>query len=330
MLEAGEWLCDDVNAAELSLLGERGTSTILFVGYEANTGLGTKSLLLVRSGAIGDLLYLSPVIARLKEEDPELHIALSCFQKHHEVVCDLGVELLAYPLRKEEAGRFRQVLSLENVMELNHEKHATDAFADRLSVEVKDYRPVFNLSEFERGLGEARFPRERKIRIGVQCRSSTANRDYPLPQWREVFEELTKNPNVEIFLFGAKGQLPAMKETSPQIRNLTEEDLTFRQSAAALATCDVFCGVDSSLLPLCHALDIPAVGLYAAFDWKTRTAKAPRTWALTGLGECAPCNWIKHAGHAFPPTMPCAKQGVCGVLASITPDRIVTKIRSLL
>ncbi len=327
-LDPGEWLCHDVNAAQLMLTAARGTTLINNVGNRLVNQVIDASLLFVRSGAIGDLLYLSPALAELKRQNPERRIALSCFEKHHPVVCDLGVELLPYPLPASEAVKFSTIVSLEDLMELDHTRHATDIFASALGVTVTDYKPVFKLNEFEKAWGETVVLVKQKIRVGIQCRASTVNRDYPLTQWMQVFEALVFKHQCEVVLFGTKNQLPPLKLDN--VTNLTEQDYSFRQSAAILATCDLFCGVDSSFLPLCHALDIPAVGLYAAFDWKTRTSKAPLTWVINGLGECAPCNWIKHAGQSFPPDKPCTKKGQCVVLASIEPDRIVKKLLSLL
>jgi ADP-heptose:LPS heptosyltransferase len=212
-------------------------------------------------------------------------------------------------------------------MELNPTMHATDAFAKKLGVSVEDHKPVFRLSELELAGGLTRFPRTKSMRVGIQPLASVANRDYPLPYWMEVIDKLVYKEHCEVFLFGAKGQIPPVRHIG--ITNLSEHDLTFRQSAAILATCDVFAGVDSSLLPVCHAIDMPAVGLYGPFDWKTRTAKAPLTWALQGAGECAPCHWHRHAGRSFPPTKDCAKLGNCHVLASIKPERIVAKLLSI-
>lgn len=327
-LPPGEWMCHDQNAAELLLMAERGSAKMAHCGNRLEQRDG-ESVLFVRSGAIGDLLFLSPAIQAYKGQHPTARIALSCFPSHHEIVCDLGIELLPYPLPTWIAKDFDLIISLENLIEQNNTDHATDCFAEAIGVEVEDYRPIFRLTDVEQLSAQAVFPKTKRTRVGIQCLASVANRDYPLNQWMKVIELLTEKNNCEVFLFGFKDQLPPMKPGTVNVTNLSERGLSFRQSAAVLSTCDLFVGVDSALLPVCHALNIPAVGLYAAFDWKTRTSKAPQTWALTGLGECAPCNWLKKAGRAFPPNKPCSKVGVCTVLASITPERIVSKLMSL-
>lgn len=325
-LAPGSWVCHDQNAAELLLMGERGTSTITDQGSRILNGSGD-SICFVRSGAVGDLLFLSPVLRALRRAAPDIKVSLSCFAKHHEVVCDLDVTLLPYPLPFERVKEFSQVISLENVMESNHTRHASDLFAEAVGVTLTDYKPAYHVNELERAGALAQFPKTKLKRVGIQPRASVANRDYPLPHWLKVIEKLIDS-KCEVFLFGYKGQIPKLN-TAGVVHNLAEKDYTFRQTAAILDSCDAFCGVDSSLLHLCHALGVPAVGLYAAFDWKTRTAKAPLTWALTGVGDCAPCSWHRHAGKSFPPDKPCARLGHCHVLADIAPERIATKILTL-
>ena len=157
--------------------------------------------------------------------------------------------------------------------------------------------------------------------------SSVPNRDYPLKQWMGVIQGVI-NRGWDVVVFGHPMQYPKMK-SSPHLTNLTLDKLTFRQSAAVLSQCAAFCGIDSAWLHMCFALNIPAVGLFGPFPWQIRTAKAPLTVALSGTGECAGCQWHLHAGQPFPPDKPCAAARQCSVLASITPERIVSKIDSL-
>ncbi len=221
---------------------------------------------------------------------------------------------------------------MENTMETYHDMHATDAFSDRLlglDERVSDYRPVYRVTDAEKEAAQ-KYLFKNRPNLAVQVRASVANRDYPMPQWLEVIKKLEQR-GWGILLLGSKGQVPplAPQDQSPFIRNLADEGLTFRESAAVLSQCQAFVGVDSAWAHMCHALDIPAVVLFGAFSWETRTSKAPKTIALSGVGECAPCNWHMHAGRQFPPNKPCSARQQCVVLAGITADRIVSKVSLL-
>ncbi|HEX2900448.1 MAG TPA: glycosyltransferase family 9 protein [Bacteroidia bacterium] len=345
ILGAGQWLCHDLNAFEIARLAPRGAAKIsqYTIPYQPagewtdipdEVDRAKRPMLIMRSGAIGDLLLLNPALLQMNAEsdgDSEFH--LCCFPHHFSIFenCAFIDKLVSYPFCAEDAHKYRAILSLENTMECDHSQHATDVFAKALGLTtpLADYRPVYHVADAEKEVAQKHLFQKRP-NLAIQVRASVANRDYPMPQWLEVIKKLEQR-GWGILLLGSKGQVPplAPPDQSPFIRNLAEEGLTFRESAAVLSQCQAFVGVDSAWAHMCHALDIPAVVLFGAFSWETRTSKAPKTIALSGVGECAPCNWHMHAGRAFPPNKPCSKQQLCVVLASIEPERIVAKVDAL-
>lgn len=285
----------------------------------------------MRSGAFGDLLMLSPV---LKEWPYLQFITLSCFKHHHALFDgwknrEIGLE--EYPLPFEKIKLYSKIVSLENTMELDHEHHATDVFAKALGVPtpLKSYKPIYHVTDAEKAATK-KWLFTARPNLAIQPRASTPNRDYPGQLWGEVITKLEQR-GWGILLFGKKGQVPPLDKSlqSPFIRNLAEEDLPLRESVAVLSQCDAFCGVDSSFMHFAAALDIPSVSLHGSFPWQIRTLHYPLNTALTGAGDCAGCCWHKHDGQYFPPDKPCTKTGLCVVLASIKPDRIVSKVDSL-
>lgn len=333
VLEAGEWLMHDQNAFECAMLADRGTTTLSTFPNRTSLLLEKTTvadLTIIRSGAIGDLLLASPAIKAFKETTGT-KINLSCFPERAQLFdhTDLFSNILPYPLPFDTSQRIN-LLSLENVIETNNTDHATDAFAKALGVTVTDYKPIYVVTPEEKRDALFDLPKGRPF-VGIQPRSTARNRDYPDDQWQEVIAALDKR-GWHVILFGSFGQIPALPpslERNLHVTNLAMERRTFRQAAAFLANCDAFCGVDSAFLHLCHALDIPAVGLFGAFSWKTRTSKAPKTIALTGAGDCAGCSWLPRNGRHFPPDMPCSVKQQCQVLADIKPSTIVAKLDAM-
>ncbi len=327
VLPAGQWLVHDLNAFEIALKAKRGTAKVEhYIPRDHPMG----SVLIIRSGAIGDLLLLTPALRYMGSVDRPI---ISCFKHHHALFDDNeSISAVAeYPMRLQDAEMFSNIVSLENTMECDHTQHATDVFAKALGLKtpLADYRPVYHVTDAEKEAAQKHIFKGRPT-LAIQAKASVANRDYPLPLWMEVITKLERQ-GWGIVLLGRKGQLPPIppQAQSPFVRDLSQLDLPFRESAAVLSICQAFVGVDSAWSHMCHALDIPAVVLFGAFNWETRTGKAPKTIALSGVGECAPCNWHMTAGHAFPPNKPCSRQQVCTVLASITPDRICAKVALL-
>lgn len=339
MLQPGEWLCQDSTAFELGLMAPRGTIEVepypktmirepqsFFGRADACT-----SILIIRSGAIGDLLLLSPAIEALQKDFPDTEITLSCFAKHFPMLQAIpNLRLVNYPPQLAFSGPIQSIVSLENVIELAPDKHAIDAFAEALGVTMTDYKPVYHVSEIERETALIAFPTTGRKRIALHVRASTKNRDYPFPKWAEIILTLAMRGH-DVFLFGGKGQIPPFKSEEPIVGTITDTShLSIREAAALLSTCDAFAGVDSCFIHFCHALDIPAIGLFSVFPWQTRTSKAPKTHVLQATGECAPCHWLAQAGSHFPPNKPCTSKGYCTVLAQIEPQKVIAKIERLL
>lgn len=331
VIGAGEWLMHDLNAFEIALKAKRGAAkvvewtrspTVAHAGSHPNS-----TILLMRSGAIGDLLLLTPAIREFQTniKHSVRKTEVCCFPHHHSIFDGTDIVPVAYPLPISRVEEYGHILSLENTMECDHTQHATDVFAKALGITtpLADYRPVYHVTDAEKEAAQKHLFKQRPT-LAIQVKASVANRDYPLPLWYEVITKLEQR-GWGIVLLGRKGQTPPMPDHA-FIRDLSALDLSFRESAAVLSQCQAFVGVDSAWAHMCHALDIPAVVLFAAFDWKNRTGKAPKTIAISGVGECAPCSWHMHAGHQFPPGKPCTKPQVCTVLASITPERIVAKV----
>ncbi len=336
ILAPGEWLAADRNAFELAVIADRATVIIHPWGkFQRDTTNGKwvhtpdnasapKSILLVRSGAWGDLLFLTPVLRALHLAG--IKVALSCFESHRCLFDGAALvdEFLPYPAPAKEADRFEYVISLENVIELGKGVHATDALAAPLGVIIRDYHLIYQISQAEQIKTVDDFPRTNRPRLGVQLQATTANRNYPMKQWMAVVRELIAR-GWEIYVFGLPRQLALMQE-NPYFKKM---DRPFREAASFLATCDAFCGVTSVWLHMADALRIPAVGLYGPVDWREWSAHAEKTTSLSGMGDCSPCYWYEHGGMQFPPNSPCTEGRECVVLASIKPERIVAKVDQL-
>ncbi len=310
------------------MLSERGKTEINFyvhgplnVAALRGNGSPPKSILLVRSGAIGDLLLLTPCFEALRKAHPQAKLTLSCFTQHHPIVS--GIDLIEYPVHIDKLKDFDLIIPLEDVIEQSTEDglHATDAYANYLNVTVRDYAPVYAVTEEETLLAKLNYHKGDKPRVGIQLHASSIVRGYPMQQWNAVMVSLIKR-GWEIMLLGKQDKIQGAPK---EIHDCS--GLTFREAAAVLASCDVFCGVDSSFFNLCPALKVPAIGLFGPVGWRTRIKEESGQHALSVAADCAPCGWTNsQRGKQWPTHGPCAKTGRCEPLAAITPERIVAKI----
>ncbi len=342
IVEADEYIIDDVTGAQLLVLAGHGTMEPLKNTRplpDSELGDGAR-VLFMRAGGFGDLVLMTPVLRALKAKWPTCHIAVCCFKDYSPVLANLPFvdELLPFPLTKTQAETYDAWVFYENAIERNpraREIHATDLFAEiaGISLADADRRPEYRVKPTEAIWANEAYPRTTGLRrVCVQVGASGACRVYPKGKMGEVCRELVSR-GVEVFLLGRKGEVRTPEKTPALLRNLAEADLTFRQSCAVLSQADGFLGADSALLHVAGALGIPSVGLYGAFPWKLRTAYCPTTHAIQGvpLGSMCPCFHHENAPlkNHFPVGCPTAARGFCGVLEGIEPKRIVAKVEQL-
>lgn len=338
-IEPGEYIVDDVSGAQLLVLAGGGKMTPVDNDcHEATspTRSPDESVLFMRAGGFGDLVLLTPVLREHKRRFPNARIAV-CTMSHY-APCLAGLpyidEILKYPITTTKLHEFDRWVFFENAIERNpqaQEVHMTDLFGEICGVEMDnaDRKPEYRLTASEALWANETYPREDGVRrCAIHVGATAAVRRYPQQRMEQVFNLLLRG-GWELLIVGARGEL-GMKP-HPKIKNLTEHDLKFRHSVAAMNTADVLIGPDSCMVHIAGALGLPAVALYGSFPWKLRTAYCPTTYAFQGQGSCAPC--FHHSNQArrdhFPAFCPSRDRGLCQVLDSIRPEGVVEKANQI-
>jgi ADP-heptose:LPS heptosyltransferase len=296
--------------------------------------LDAASLLVSRPGGFGDLLFLTPALRALRAQRPELRLGVSAAEKYHDALAVFAerhrIELLPYPLKLGQWMQWDEHANLENQIEFgpgSRSLHAVDLFAKCIGVELTEGRHTeFTPAAAELDAMRARFPKHRP-RVGIQLSASAPARSYPRHLFQPMVQGIT-DLGVEIVFIGTPGELN-MASVPGQYLNLTSEkpSLTFAESCAVLADCDVVVAPDSAICHVAAAMGLPVVALYAAFPWQLRTAYQPTVRALTGQAPCAPCFHHSRGGHSFPEGAPCSRTGYCVAMANIDPQRIVAEVK---
>ncbi len=337
IFQPGRYMAPEMVAMQLLLLLGDGTMEELDVPIEkyrmlSGEDMSGKRIMLQRAGGFGDLVLLTPVLREIKRRWPTCHIGVSCMAHYGVVFTGLPYvdEVLPFPLPMDVANTYDSWVLYENAIEKNpaaHETHMTDLFGEIAGIrDIKDCKPEYRIKPTEAIWASEAYPRNFATRVAIQVGASGRCRRYP--KMGELLSELVKT-ECEIMLLGTENEIPALrgKRLTPQIRNLTEAGLSFRQSCAVANTADVFIGADSAILHVAGALNIPAVGLYGPFPWKLRTVYSGSILNLQGTGACAPCfhhNLGTMEKH-FPDHCPSKEKGFCQVLATLTPERIIEK-----
>lgn len=294
-----------------------------------------RSLFIHRAGGFGDLLLLTPALRAFKRTHPGCKVTLCTMPRYREVLAgNPHVDAYAeFPPTNKEIFTHDAVVSFENIIENNPKArttHAVDLYAERLGVEVapSDRRPDYFLTEEERAWAAAFQPvcESSLPRIGVQVKASTPVRSYPAGPLSDLVDLLAGE--AQVLLFGAPGEV-VTDGLNPRIVNLSDLKVTFRQSCALLATCDVLVAPDSALCHVAAALGVPTLALYGPFPSNLRLTSLCQG-AHDAHGVCTPCFHHSRGQEIFPRHRPCARTLSCHVLGSISPAKVFAEVMRML
>ncbi len=291
---------------------------------------GDGTILFVRPGGFGDLLFLTPTLREIKRLYPDCTIKVSCAGKFEPALRENpdvdGIVPYPVPVKEWESADFH--VWLERVLEdgkASTKVNALDLVAQAAGVTLEDMTMRFCLSEMEREEALKAYPKTDKPRVGIQVEASALNRTYPGELLVKVAGNLAGS-GCEVFLFGMGDHI----EADEQFVNLSKINPTFRQSCAILATCDAVLAPDSSLLHVAGALGIPALGLFGPFQSTLRVKYAKSVTAIDGNVPCAPCHHHAGNGMDWPEGCPGAEKGRCLALANIDPKRVAMAVMKML
>lgn len=338
-LAPGCYLVEDLNAAELLVMAERGKASVtsdlpVIPRFSECEDWNGRRVLFARSGGFGDLLFLGPILREVRRRWPAVRIGVAC-RPARRVVLD-GLGLVDFwedaPVSVDIAQSYDAAVSFEHVIETETRRHYVDALAASMGLtlpaSLESHRCEYRVTDAERRWARDKYPRTIYRRVGVQWSASAAARSYP-PRMLAEACTLLERRGWEVHLYGEPGAIPA--KSGIGVKAVANDDrLTFRQTCAAMTLCDVVLAPDSALLHVAGALGLPAVGLFGPIDGRMRCAYSPSVTVLQGKGiPCAPCHFHQRHALQFPAGGPCVRSGVCDALAGITPGRVVAAVEML-
>jgi ADP-heptose:LPS heptosyltransferase len=276
---------------------------------------GESGTLIIRAGGIGDIIQCAGLINALILQNPKEKIDFCCATKFADAIRfhpKIG-RVLPYPLEREQAEKYARIISLENAVEFNATDHMADAFLNAAGIDSKTIGDFYKRPEYHMPKRKTTVSPKTggKLRIGIQakasarCRTSTRIGDYAY--------ELIKL-GYEVYLFGS------YKEATCEIEgvvNMCEEDLKLHETAQWMKSCDAMVTMDSGLMHIAGALQIPTIALFSVINADLRVRYTPFTIGIQSRAPCAPCAWHGRGG-SFPPHCPSAIKNRCQVLDAIS------------
>jgi len=133
--------------------------------------------------------------------------------------------------------------------------------------------------------------------VGILPMAAWSLKNWPIEKWNELAELLSSQYGIKVIAFGKFADDPYSQMILNKIshRIILAKNTTLKQAMGVIKRCDLFIGVDSSLLHLASCLGVNTIGLYGATSTRYIYPYFHRHNVITSKAEidCMPC----YPGH---------------------------------
>ncbi len=267
--------------------------------------LTEKTLLVFRTGGIGDLLFIQPNLKYLKEKYPDCTIKFACGPQYQSMVeaWDCVDEVLDLPFLLKELMSSDYHGLFEGVIErcrLAQAENAYNLFSDWMGLNLpnellipeqkpKDDKVEFCLDKLkEWGVEPGKF-------IVAQLRASSPIRTPHPTFWVNIINELTDrgykilitdNPTQKEYV---KQFIDTCIKNPDSVFNFCKESTTLDYTIAIASLAKCIIATDSALNHIAASLNVPCYGIYGPFPGHIRMKTYPKAKWVDATRHCAPC-----------------------------------------
>lgn len=284
-----------------------------------------KSIGLVRSGAMGDVMMATPIVRELKRRYPSVNIV---FATQCPDALRGNPDISAIVANKNElANMVSMVFDLDLAYENRPKSHIVDAYADVVFGERIDNKLMhlesnhndFAVAHANMG-GHVNFERDRVVAIHQAV--SWANRTWPKPYWDHVVLDLTSR-GYKVVVLGRGGDYRANMVAG--VVNLVDR-LTIPQVREVLKRSKLFIGPDSGLMHVAQTTNVPVIGLFTVANPEYRITRREHFTAMIPKSNCRFCLHEEKP----PVTFVGCKIGTMQCVREITPVEVLSAAYKIL
>ena len=267
--------------------------------------LSGKTLLVFRTGGIGDLLFIQPNLKYLKEKYPDCTIKFACGPQYQSMVetweCIDQVLDLPFTLGELISSDYHALF--EGVIErceLSHTVNAYNLFSEWLGLNLpneklipeqkpKEDKVQFCLDKLEEwNVDPGNF-------IITQLRASSPIRT-PRPEfWANIINELTERGHKILITDNPRQQENVEKfidrylTNKSLVFNFCKESLSLDYSIALTSLAQCVIATDSALNHIAASLGVKSFGVYGPFPGHIRLKTYPKAKWVDAERDCVPC-----------------------------------------
>jgi len=265
--------------------------------------LNNKSILMIRHGGGGDILFMSTGIKELYRKFPKADISVAISDQYFclvegesEINCTYSI-----PIKLSDWNNYHYHITFEGLIENNPDAskyNAYDLFMAKMGLNIKEVLPKnkipqislsgFKLNQIKSEISQLQDPNVK--RVGIQVSSSSPVRNYPAYGLVRLAKHLIDR-DFEIYLFGGKAQesliISMVKSLGSKSFNVSSNSLS--KSIHIAHYMDYFVAPDSMFVHIGAALRKPVLGIYGPFPSKSRMMYLPRCVGIDANTACSPC-----------------------------------------
>jgi len=274
--------------------------------YRPYTGqdLTDKSLLVTRTGGIGDLLFIQPNLIYLKEKYPTCTIKFACGPQYQAMIegWDCVDEILDLPFSLTHLLRSDYHSIFEGVIERCREateENAYRLFTKWMGLNLPDEKLIPTQNPVKDKVEACqKYLDQNNVKnfVLVQLRASSPIRTPSPNLWKDLLGHLVRKNHTVIITDAPHmhTHIQAFIESLDEdvqhcVLNFTKESQTLDYTIALAHLADCILSPDSSLIHIAASLRVPGFGIYGAFPGKIRLETYKNIDWIEGKTECAPC-----------------------------------------
>lgn len=304
--------------------------------------LDNKSLLVFRTGGIGDLLFIQPNLIYLKEKYPTCYIRFACGPQYQSMVenWDCVDEMLDLPYTLSKLTKSNYHVLFEGVIErckLAQHTNAYNLFSKWIGLDLDDkllipkQEPKWELVDEAKQLLDEWKLKEKDFII-MQLRASSPIRT-PRPEFFGSLISKLVNAGHNVVITDTPRQADQVDEfiekyvdcDKSKVYNFAQHSISLDCTIALtyLSKCSV--ATDSALNHIAASLDVPCFGICGPFPGFIRLQTYPKSDWIDGQLPCSPCFL-----HGHNPCPQADKDGASPCYDEIDQDLAVEKIEELI
>lgn len=305
-----------------------------------------KKILIIRHGGIGDILFISPFLKKIKTMSYSSHITFMTRKSYHDVTKSIHqIDKTINHSWPNIISLFTSdyILFLDKSIEIDHDatnKNVYDLLSEKyfkIKLNNLEKHPIILATpDHDKYIQELLSQWHGHTIIGIQLLAGSPIRTPSKVFWEKIIDSILKvHPKALVMLIAVRQQAELCnnikndvleKHPNAQILNFAIYSRNLYDLISLVNMIDLVIAPDSSVIHIAAAFETPAIGIYGPFPSALRTRYYRNNISVDATTVCAPC--FTH-GHRACKKNPNDKHS-SSCFESIKPEQIIEATNFLL